>query len=315
MACLASQRPSKVGAAVSRGAIVRPPSAAFRPSPGPASGAAAVDAGRAGAAIPGGPRPSWHFATIKVDLPRHAAGAGLHRQPTIPSFGGADEFADQPLASSTQSVTPGDAGNTTAAGGDAGSGTNAQPQQGAGDGSAAAGGICDQPINMSKVISGNFLGGFTMDDYYPDLVGRGFYDHPGTGGPWDTGARVGANAQLVGEIRIPCDPSAFSLAQTVTYVRTIRDGVHHPDEGKTMDDIAKSGRDASRPPFRREFMGTAGWAISMADPPSVTYGPTSNIDWDRSFVTSLVSPMGRRDVSWSTSIRVVNGAVTRNTIS
>jgi hypothetical protein len=154
-----------------------------------------------------------------------------------------------------------------------------------------------------------------MADYYPDLAGKGYWDHGGTAGPFDTGARVGANAQLVAEIHIPCDPARFSLAQTVTYVKTIRDGVHHPDEGKTMDDIAKSGRDASKAPFRQEFMGTAGWAISMADPPSVTYGPSSNIEWDRSFVTSLVGPGGRSDVNWSTSIRVVNGSVTRNTIS
>ena len=83
-----------------------------------------------------------------------------------------------------------------------------------------------------------------------------------------------------------------------------------------MDDIAKSGRDASKPPFRQEFSAGANtWAISMADPPSVSYGPSSNIEWDRSFVTSLVGPGGRKDVNWSTSIRIVNGSVTRNTIS
>jgi hypothetical protein len=175
--------------------------------------------------------------------------------------------------------------------------------------------ICDAPIGMTAVVSGAFQGGLSMDDYYPDLKGRGFWDHGGTAGPFDTGTWVGSNAQLIGEIRIPCDPAAFSLAQTVTYTKTVRDGVHHPNEGKTMDDIAKSGRDATKAPFRQEFMGSAGWAISMADPPAVTYGPSSNIEWDRSFVTSLVAPSGRKDVSWSTSIRVVNGSVTKNTIT
>jgi hypothetical protein len=168
---------------------------------------------------------------------------------------------------------------------------------------------------MSALTSGAFRGGLTMGDYYPDLVGRGYWEHGGTGGPFDTGTRAGANAQLIGEIQIPCRPDIFSLAQTVKYDKTVRDGVHHPDEGKTMDDIAKSGRDASRPPFRQEFGGISGWAISMADPPSVTYGSASNIEWDRSFVTSLVGPAGRKDVRWSTSIRVVGGTVTRNTIS
>ena len=40
-----------------------------------------------------------------------------------------------------------------------------------------------------QVISGALSGGKTMDDY-PDLVGRGFYAHPGTAGPFDTGTRA-----------------------------------------------------------------------------------------------------------------------------
>lgn len=173
---------------------------------------------------------------------------------------------------------------------------------------------CTQPMSMTKVVSGTFQGGLKMDDYYPDLVGRGYWDHGDSGGTWDTGSRVGANAQLFGTIPSPCRPEQFSLAQTVTYTRALFDGVSHPKEGIVQDDIAKSGRDASRPPFRQAWLG-GGYNISMADPPSIGYTSTSNIEFDRAFVTSLVGPGGRRSVGWSTSIRVVNGTVTRNTIS
>jgi hypothetical protein len=240
------------------------------------------------------PDPELSIAPAPLKLSRKCAGCGAGSAPmanvSIPIVDGEDDFVDQPTSSAS------DAGVAPA---------------------APAAPTCGTPISMSAVISGSFQGGLSMDDYYPDLAGRGYWDHGSTGGAFDTGTRAGANAQLIGAIQqIPCDPAAFSLAQTVKYVRTRRDGVRHPDEGKTMDDIAKSGRDASKPPFRQEFSAGANtWAISMADPPSVSYGPSSNIEWDRSFVTSLVGPGGRKDVNWSTSIRIVNGSVTRNTIS
>ena len=239
------------------------------------------------------PDPNLSIALAPPQINRKCAACGARTAPmadvSIPTTDGEDDFVDQPTSSASDG--------------------GAAP--------AALAGPCDMPIGMSAVISGSFNGKLSMDDYYPDLAGKGYWDHGSTGGAFDTGTRAGANAQLIGVIRqIPCNPAAFSLAQTVTYVRTIRDGVHHPDEGKTMDDIAKSGRDASKPPFRQEFSaGPDTWAISMADPPSVLYGPSSNIEWDRSFVTSLVSPGGRKDVSWSTSIRIVNGSVTKNSIS
>lgn len=178
---------------------------------------------------------------------------------------------------------------------------------------------CGQPRSMHKLTSGRFLGGLTMDSYYPDLTGRGFYDHPGTGGAFDTGSRVGANIQLYGVIPSPCLPNQFHLEQTVTRTRFRINGVVHPEEGRTFDDIAKSGRDASLPPFRQEFLGggTAplGYIISMADPPSTGYNSTSNIEHDRDFVTSLVGPSGRQSVSWSLSTRISGGAVTRNVLT
>ncbi len=178
---------------------------------------------------------------------------------------------------------------------------------------------CGQPRSMHKLTSGAFLGGLTMDDYYPDLAGRGFYDHPGTGGTFDTGSRAGANIQLYGVIPSPCLPSQFRLEQTVTRTRFRINGAVHPEEGRTFDDIAKSGRDASRPPFRQEFLGggTAplGYVISMADPPSTGYNSTSNIEHDRDFVTTLVGSSGRRSVSWSLSTRISGGSVTKNVLT
>ena len=184
---------------------------------------------------------------------------------------------------------------------------------------AAPAETCDQPRSMNKLTSGTFLGGLTMDSYYPDLVGRGFYAHPGTGGPFDTGSRAGANVQLYGVIPSPCLPAQYQLEQTITRTRHRVGGVVQPEEGMTFDDIAKSGRDASRAPFRQEFLGggTAplGYIISMADPPSTGYTATSDIEHDRDFVTSLVGPGGRQSVSWSLSTRIVGGSVTRNSLT
>jgi hypothetical protein len=172
---------------------------------------------------------------------------------------------------------------------------------------------------MNKLTSGAFLGGLTMDSYYPDLAGQGVYNHPGTGGTFDTGSRAGANVQLYGVIPSPCLPNQFHLEQTVTRTRFRINGVVHSEEGRTFDDLAKSGRDTSRAPFRQDFLGggTAplGYIISMADPPSTGFNSTSNIEHDRDFVTSLVGPSGRQSVSWSLSTRISGGAVTSNVLT
>jgi hypothetical protein len=109
------------------------------------------------------------------------------------------------------------------------------------------------------------------------------------------------------------------LAQTITRTRYRINGVPHAEEGKTFDDIAKSGRDASRAPFRQDFLGggTAplGYIISMADPPSTGYGTGSNIEHDRDFVTSLVGSGGKQSVAWSLSTRISGGAVISNVLT
>ncbi len=183
---------------------------------------------------------------------------------------------------------------------------------------AAASESCGQPRGMGKVTSGAFLGSLTMDSYYPDLVGQDFYQHPGSGGPFDTGSRAGANVQLFGTIPSPCQPGQYRLEQTITRTRFRINGTVHPEEGRTFDDIAKSGRDATTTPFRQEFLGGGsaplGYVITMADPPSTGYRPTDSIDHDRDFVTSLVGPAGSSSVSWSLTTRIVNGRVTQNTL-
>jgi hypothetical protein len=172
---------------------------------------------------------------------------------------------------------------------------------------------------MHKLTSGAFLGGLTMDSYYPGLAGSGAYAHPGTGGVFDTGSRAGANIQLYGVIPSPCLPDQFHLEQTITRARHRINGVVQREEGQTFDDIAKSGQDAAHAPFRQEFLGggTAplGYIISMADPPSTGYNATSNIEHDRNFVTSLAGPRGRQSISWSLSTRIAGGTVTRNVLS
>ncbi len=179
---------------------------------------------------------------------------------------------------------------------------------------------CDQPRSMNKIVSGSFLGGLKMDDYFPDLSGTGLWDHADTGGPFDTGTQAGGNAQLFGVIPSPCKPSRFRLQQTAHPVRFRVGGVKQPLEGKMFDDLARSGRDFSGPPSRREFLGGGdaplGFIISMADPPSVNYSPARpEVERDTDFVSSLVGPGGRQSVKWSQSVRVSKGAITVNTLT
>ncbi|MBV8299378.1 MAG: hypothetical protein JO083_07530 [Candidatus Eremiobacteraeota bacterium] len=163
---------------------------------------------------------------------------------------------------------------------------------------------------MTKVTSGKFQNGLNVYSYFPDLSGRG----SGDAGPFDTGTRVGSCVQLIGTFPSPCRPELFSLAQTVTYAKKVVNGAHDPKEGVAQDDIAKSGRDASTAPFRQDWLG-GGYNASMADPPATTYSATDNIELDRNWTTSLVGTGGRKSVDWSSSIRVVNGKVTQNTVA
>jgi hypothetical protein len=238
----------------------------------------------------------------KVSIPASAPPPGRsgRSQPScrcavrdIPSLDEPEGFVDQPPAA-------------------AGSGTASSPVTGKTD-------SCAQPLDMQKRTSGAFLGGLSMDSYYPYLAGKGSYAHPDSAGPFDTGAKAGANVQLFGVIPSPCDPGQYSLAQTVAKPRFRINGVTQPQEGGPVDDIAKSHQNASAAPFRQEFLGGGGaplgYLISMADPPSIPYGADDTIEFDRDFTTSLVGPGGRKTVAWSLSTRITKGKVTRNDLT
>lgn len=199
-----------------------------------------------------------------------------------------------------------------------------EPQAaGGGSGSATASGpseSCGTPRSMNKIVSGSFLGGLTMDSYFPDLTGTGSWAHAGTGGTFDTGSRVGGNVQLFGVIPSPCVPTQFHLAQTASITRHRVNGVATSLEGTTVDDVARSGRDFEHAPARQDFLGggTAplGYIISMADPPSEAYSATRHdVERDVDFVSSLVGPGGTQSVTWSQSLRVSGGTVTGNTLT
>jgi len=176
---------------------------------------------------------------------------------------------------------------------------------------------CDQPRDMIKVTSGSFLGGLTIDSYYPDLAYRGY---PANAGPFDLGNRVGSSVQLVGVIPSPCNPSSFTVAQTYSVTRARFNGVKHPLEGQSGDDHARSGRNTAASPFRQEFLGGGsaplGYIISFADPPSIPYdATTTTAEFDANFVSSLVGPGGRKSVDWSVSVRISGGKVTTNSVT
>ncbi|MET0463425.1 MAG: hypothetical protein ABW007_09725 [Chitinophagaceae bacterium] len=181
----------------------------------------------------------------------------------------------------------------------------------------AAGGSCGTPKRMVTVKSGAFDGGMTLGTYYPYLIGQGYWAG-NNAGPFDTGTRVGSSIQLYGLVPSPCIPSQYTFRQTFQDTLLKRNGTTSPTQGQVIDDFARSGQNQASAPFRQLFLdtvGAEGLAISMGDPPSEPYGPTDNLEWDCSYVTSLAGPSGAVSASWSTSVRVVNGAVTRNTLS
>jgi hypothetical protein len=177
---------------------------------------------------------------------------------------------------------------------------------------------CDKPTTMRKVISGSFEGNKTMDDYFPDLVGKGFWGKNNVAGPFDNGARAGSSVQLIGEYPSPCSAggSAFTLGQTATIKRARADGKKlmengKPLEGQTIDDIKRSGRDQSKPPFRQEF----DFAVSMADPISgIPYKTLKSYEWEVDLTSSLSGTGGSKSVNWGVTVEASGGTVTKNEV-
>jgi hypothetical protein len=152
------------------------------------------------------------------------------------------------------------------------------------------------------------------ETHYPDLVGRGFWAHGRSGGSWDTGSQAGVNVQLFGTVPSPCGPQRYTLEQTVTREWEKINGVATARSGTTSDDIAASGRDQSRAPFRQMWLD-GGLNISMADPPGAAYSATVDIDYKKHFVTSLRGPAGRRSVNWTIKLKTSGGTVVTNSVT
>jgi hypothetical protein len=156
------------------------------------------------------------------------------------------------------------------------------------------------------VTAGAFQGGKKLADYFPDLVTPGTGDRSpywsgagATAGGFDLGTRTGAAVQLVGTVegtRARC-----SITQHFVIERSNFPGAGRPygdtaPVGQRTDDIAKSGRDSSRPPFRQDI-GTD--KISFADPPSRPYGPGSTFSRKQRFESCFVSlPTSQPACTW-----------------
>jgi hypothetical protein len=84
-----------------------------------------------------------------------------------------------------------------------------------------------------------------------------------------------------------------------------------PLEGQTIDDIKRSGRDQSKPPFRQEF----GFAVSMADPISgIPYNTLTSYEWEVNLTTSLTGKGGSKAVNWGVTVEASGGKVTKNEV-
>lgn len=177
---------------------------------------------------------------------------------------------------------------------------------------------CDTPDRMNKVTSGSFVGGKTLDDYFPDLVGTRTWGSNNTAGPFDNGFRAGSSVQLLGYLRIPCDTTGTptTLGQTVTIVRMKGNGRPLMEngkalEGQTLDDIARSRRDQSKAPFRQTWVGT----VSMADPISgAPYSAFNSYELEANLKTSLTGPGGTVSVDWGVTVESSGGKVTKNEV-
>lgn len=183
---------------------------------------------------------------------------------------------------------------------------------------AAAPTMCDTPASMQKVTSGKFLGGKTLDDYYPDLVGQSIWGTNDAAGPFDNGKRAGSAVQLIGLLPIPCASSTAptTLGQTATIVRAKANGAQmmeggRPLAGQTLNDIQRSGRNASTTPFRQTWVG----AVSMADPISgIPYNTLTSYEWEVNLNTSLTGTGGTVSVGWGVTVEATGGRVTKNEV-
>jgi RHS repeat-associated protein len=142
--------------------------------------------------------------------------------------------------------------------------------------------------SVDVVLSGPFEGGLSLEDYYPDLKGTDYLSsQPKQAGPFSNSSVVGAKVQITSKVKGPGTRCNFSQDVWVD-IETIG-GKSSGREKKNYDDITKSHRDQTKPPFRQNIGGNP----SMSDPPQMpNVSSTYSTRW---FTTCLNS--GGKNVS------------------
>ncbi len=169
------------------------------------------------------------------------------------------------------------------------------------------------PTKMRKVISGTLEGSKKVSDYYPDLAGRGGAYAGNKAGPFDTGKRAGSVVQLIGEIPSGVSHTEYTFKQAITISKLQINGKAHAMEGKTIDDIKRSGRDQSKAPFRQVW----GNSVSICDPiTGVPYNTLRSYHFKAKAKTSIEHKAGAsKSVNWGVEVQASGGKVTKNTAS
>jgi len=136
---------------------------------------------------------------------------------------------------------------------------------------------CPENIDVQRI--GLFKGEYDIYDFYPSLKalenGKNFVRTPeNETGPIINEKRIGYQIQILS--KTTGLGRLCNFTQVLTYTKNVVNGVVHPDQGKTIDDIALSGQDQSQPPFRQYFLGNP----TFADPISAAFRPNSHYVWD-----------------------------------
>jgi len=172
---------------------------------------------------------------------------------------------------------------------------------------------------MDAVVKGKFVGGKTINDYFPDLKGTDFVNNkkPGVAGPFSNKTHIGIQVQLPSDVS--GDGKKCSLEQWAWVQSMVVAGRQQMKPGTNIDDMKRSGRDQSKPPFRQYINGSP----SMADPVGIANLLDSElITW---FTTCVNSGDGKNDkakdhckykkccVKWKVEIKIdAIGRVTTN---
>jgi hypothetical protein len=118
--------------------------------------------------------------------------------------------------------------------------------------------------DFDGVVSGTFSGSLSITDYYP------FYKKdtrlsptPNQAGPYTNSDFIGAQIQFVSNISGGGTKCTFTQ---FVYFKKLQFGFSpDPRQGTTIDDVAASGQDQAKRPFRQFINGNP----SFADPPSI----------------------------------------------